>query len=344
MADSGGYWANLVEAQKLTQATLVPGIIEEDIRRGGIGLTLPVTQFTGTEMTWNKEVTVRTGRKGSIGGQMVWTDNMTLSQKSADLKIIYDQTPLNKFVQSIYGTINNYRAITLRGMMKGLMLTLEDRLIYDDETYPDAGDTGNQEFDGLHAIAAEQSGDLNIDEGGALSLYNIRTMIDAMKAGMDFILMPFPIARRLDSFFTEGGSTVSNRSAVGSYQWSTLDMIGMRVPFFNNIPIIRSDFLVAEQAATGEGSNKKAAHSSGTAEYSIFGVKLGQLSEANPGLTLGFGGGNNSLGELFKLDVFDKLEGYDAEGFRMTGYVGLAAASKFSVARIHGITNAAITE
>ena len=44
MADAGGHWNNLAEAQKLTQGTLVPGIIEEDIQEGGLIGRLPVMQ------------------------------------------------------------------------------------------------------------------------------------------------------------------------------------------------------------------------------------------------------------------------------------------------------------
>ena len=33
MANSGGHWATLAEAQKLTQSTKIPGVIEEDVKR-----------------------------------------------------------------------------------------------------------------------------------------------------------------------------------------------------------------------------------------------------------------------------------------------------------------------
>ena len=50
MADSGGYWLNLAEAQKLTQTTLVPGVIEENVRRGGLMATLPMAQSMGQDI------------------------------------------------------------------------------------------------------------------------------------------------------------------------------------------------------------------------------------------------------------------------------------------------------
>lgn len=346
MADSGGYWLNLAEAQKLTQTTLVPGIIEEDIRRGGIVSMLPITQAPGQSLTYNRESTIRVPSKLAIGGQLTWTDNQVLVQKVAELKQMYDQTPLNNFVQSIYGNINNYRAVTLRGMRKGMVYSLEDRLVYDDTTYGALDANGGAlEFDGLHAIAEENTGDLDIDQAEAgMAISNLRAMVDAMKYGIDFFLMPFSIARRLDAFYQEVGSTISNRSAVGSYFWANLESIGMRLPFWNSIPIIRTDFLVAEQANTGVGSDARAKHTSGDEQFSVFGVKMGQISENDPGLSLLFGGDKHELGEFFRLEVFDKLENFDAEGFRMIAYTGLANASTLTVSRIFDIENVAVVE
>jgi len=340
MADSGGYWLNSAEAEKLTQTTLVPGVIEEDIRRGGIFPRLPITQAPGLSITWNRENNIRVPNKLSIGGQLTWTDNIRYDQKTASLVHIYDQTPLNNFIQTVYGTINNYRAITLRGMRKGMIINLEDRLVYDDLSFPDSG---GDEFDGLHAIAEENTGDGDIDEGGALSVANMRAMSDYMKYGIGFLMFPYEIARRYDAFYQEVGSTISNRSAIGTFLWTTND-IGMRVPFWNGLEIVRTDYLVAEQAGTGEGSDKKAKQTSGTNEYSIFAVMPGQISEQSPGLTLLFGGDANELGEFFRVVMFDKLEDFDAEGIRLISYSGLAAGSSMSVARIHGITDAAVTE
>ncbi len=337
MADSGGYWVNLEEAQRLTQPTLIPGIIEEDLRRGGLLPRMPISQAPGTKIEWNREKTVRTASKVGIGGQLIWTDNIDYTPKEAELVQLYDQTPLNNFVRTQYGTMQNYRNITLRGMRKGMVLTLEDRLIYDDLSFPGVG---GAEFDGLHAIAQENSGDLNIDAGGALAINDLRTQIDAMKYGVDFIFMPFQIARRIDAFYQEAGAGDTN-TRQGSFIWAPND-VGKRVPFFNSLEIARSDYLVAEEAGTGEGSDKKAKFVSGTEEFTVFMIKFGQIAEQDPGLTLLFGGENHELGEFFRLDVFDKLESFDAEGLRLIGYTGLAAGSTMSVSRIHGITDVAV--
>src|SRR3990170_575325 len=110
MADAGGNWLNLAEAQKLTQETLVPGVVQEIVRRGGLLPLLPLMQVVGKSIKWNLQETERTGRRATIGSTLTWTDNITYEQRERELKIIYDQTPLNHFVESVYGNINNYEA------------------------------------------------------------------------------------------------------------------------------------------------------------------------------------------------------------------------------------------
>jgi len=339
MADSGGYWANLAEAQKLTQTYLVPGVIQENVRRGGLLDVMPLVQSPGKSTTWNRENAERTGKTLPIGGQLTWSDDITYTQKEVELQTIYDQTPLNNYVERIYGTVNNYEATVLMGLRKGAIKKLEDQLIYGDATY------GTDEPDGLHAIGAEQSttGGLNIDEtGSTLSLSNFRVMEDAMKYGVDLILMPYIIARRIDAFYQEVASGGAN-TALGSFVWSPNEA-GQRIPFWNGIPIQRSDILVAETVGTGEGSDAKAKNTTGSnEEFSIFFIKFGQVREGEPGLSLGFGGEQNQLGEVFRMERFEKLENYDASGLRVVGYSALMPGSSMAVGRIHGMIDGAVT-
>lgn len=342
MADSGGFWLNLAEAQQLTQPFLVPGVIQEHIRRGGVFDRFPLAQGMGTSIDWRREKGERTAQEIAVGGQLVWTNNVDYTAVSTTLKILYDQTPLDNFVASVYGTMVNYEAITHAAMVKGMLKQLEDRLIYGDTTFSN----NSLQFDGLHAWARDNGTqtdgtDLDIDEGGALALSNMRLLDDTMKLGTDFILMPYEIARRLDAFYQEG-NTGSTSMSLGSFIWAPNEA-GMRVPFWNGIEIVRSDYMVAEQAATGEGSDAMAKYTSGTREYSIFFVKPGQVMLGEGGMTIAFGGATNEAGEVFKTEFFDKLENFDASGIRLTSYIGTLAGSKYSVGRIYGITDAAVT-
>lgn len=342
MATAGGFWTNLAEAQRLTQPFLVPGVIEEHIRRGGVFDRFPLAQGVGTSIDWRREKGERTAQEIGIGGQLTWTDNIDYTPKSTELKILYDQTPLDHFVSSVYSTMVNYEAVTHQGMVKGMLKRLEDRLIYGDTTFSN----NSLQFDGLHAWAYDNGqqtdgSNLDIDEAGALSLSNMRLMVDTMKLGTDFILMPYEIARRLDAFYQEGNTGGTNIS-LGSFLWAPNEA-GMRVPFWNGIEVVRTDYLVAEQAATGEGNDAMAKYSSGTREYSVFFVKLGQVMLGEGGMTIAFGGKTNEAGEVFRTTFFPELEDFDASGLRLTSYIGTLAGSKYSVGRIYGITDVAVT-
>lgn len=333
MADGGGHWLNLAEVQKLSQSELLPGVIDESPKRGGLLATLPLRQAMGTSLLWNRSNARRSGRRASIGDQLVWSDNVSYTQITTELKIFYDQTPLNKFVEQVYGTINNYEAQQLLELRTGMVETIEDSLIYDDNDYDGTHITG------LHHWAVDNTGtDGDIDEGeGALSFQNLRTMTDYAIYGISFYLTAFVLVRYLDQFYQEGGPSVSNLSTVGSFLWTPNDR-GVPTPWWNATSIVRSDFMLSEQANTGQGSDARAKNSSGTAEYSIFGILNGRPgSESDPGVNIGFGGDGRAAGEIFRPVRFPDLEDFDASGLRLVSYLTLTSGSTRGVLRIHDI-------
>jgi hypothetical protein len=334
MADSGGHWLNLAEVQKLTQSELLPGIIDESPKRGGLIDRLPIRQAMGKSLLWNRSDARRSGRRANIGDQLAWSDNVTYVQKETSLKIFYDQTPLNKFVEQVYGTVNNYEAQQLLELRTGIVETVEDSLLYDDNDYDSTHITG------MHHWAVDNTGtDGDIDEGeGALSFQNLRTMFDYAKYGITFLMAPFILVRYIDQFYQEGGPSVSSLSTVGSFLWSPNDR-GMPTPWFRGTEILRSDFMVGEQANTGQGSDARAKNTSGAVNYSMLGILTGSVGrEVDPGVTMGFGGEGRGAGEIFKTVRFDDLEDYDAAGLRLVSYMGMYSGSQLGVNRIHDIT------
>lgn len=341
-----GHWSSLTEAEKLTQAAKISGVIEQDIKKGGLFYgdpaytaagqqaypMLPLSQWSGLRIEWVREDDVTDAENVDIGAQLEWSDDDTGTEKNSKLRVIYKQSRLDNYVESIYGTYNNYEEIQFARLAKACVRKLEKDIIYGDNTY-----TSSIQMDGMHAIAAENTGtDLDIDEGeGALSLYNLRTMIAAMEYGVDVLLMPRVLRLRFDQMAQESALKTG-------YQWG-INQFGVRMPMWDDIPIVESTYMVAEQANTGVGSDARAAHSSGTANYSIFGIKFGQVTNREPGLSLGFGGEGRDVGQIFRTVRFVDLPDYDASGVRLVGYSALAPGSKYAVGRIYDITNAAIT-
>jgi len=206
MADSGGHWKTLAEAQKLTQSYKIPGVFEEDIKRNNPIERVAVAQAAGTglKIEWLREKTTTEDAVADIdiGEQLSWSDDIEYEEKEMNLKRCYIQRKLDHFVPGIYGTYNNYEARQLLECEKGLKRKLGTRFIYGDTTYG-----GAKQFDGLHALAAEHGtpyiaasayDQKNIDNGDAgLSLQFLRTMVDAMLFGVDELLAPYEIIRRI---------------------------------------------------------------------------------------------------------------------------------------------------
>ena len=346
MALSGGHWANLANMLKLTSHTLIPGVVDEDIKRNNPATLLPLAQ---ANHTGSKVVCLRSNATledavadVAIGGQTSWSEATTYTEVEKQLRACYLQTKLDKFNPAIYSNWNDYEEVSLNELLEAITKKLGDKTIYDDYTYG-----GGLQMDGIHALAAENSGNLNIDGGEtALSMRNWRLLNSAMKYGVDFWLVPEAIALWIDAAYQEkglAGLASGTAGTMGSIQFRTNE-IGDSIGYFANRPIVRCDYLVAENFETGAGSDARAKHDTGTPQYSIFGIKLGMasLKVKDPGLKLLFGMTEEN-GQMVNLEYFEKLEGFIAKGMRVAAYTELLAGSSMAVGRIYDITDAAIT-
>lgn len=347
MALSGGNWSTLAELLKATQPTLIPGVVDEDVKRGNPVDILPFAQanHTGDYIQWLREDTTAEGDVADIGigGTTIFTEGVTYSAQTATLRICYIQRKLDKYVPAIHQTVNNYEQMMVEGCMRGITKNLGKKIIYDDYTY----DANSLMMDGLHAWAAVNYGELwDIDgDEAALALEDLRILSDEMKHGCDMWLMPFCIARQIDRVYREMGIAAMKAETAGALGLITYSVneAGGRTTLFDGKPIIRSDFLVAEEGDTGRGTtsaNARALHTADTAQYSIFGLKLGvgSLAQEDPGVKVAFGK-TESDGEFFNLEYFDKLENYIGKAIRLAAYTELVVGSKYAIGRIIDIPN-----
>lgn len=349
MGDIVGHWASLTEAQKLTQSMLLQGVVETVIEQGALLPRLPVKQIKGKDLLYNREKswTASAGAKFvDIRERLEWTSDEDYNQITVALKRIARQDPLDNFVAATYSSINDYRAVLLNNVAKKVGRFAEHMLRYGDLTFG-----GALQFDGIHALAQEVGGENDVDEGeGALSLANLRQglrvcKIDNAMVGKSsaFWLMPSVIADRISAGYEEAGLVRSSVTHWAHFSRENMAGAGGMVETFGGIPIIRDDFLVAEQANTGRGSDARALHTSGTKMYSVFLIRTGAVEDG--GLELLFGNplGGASIGEAFFRTPFEKLENYDGGGERIVSYLALALGAPHSLFRIHDITDAEVT-
>jgi len=357
MAEVVGHWANLAEAEKLTQTVLQAGVVQTVIEQGDLLPMMPVKQLNGKSLTYNREK-AWTASNGaafySIHEQIPWTaDQEYATPIEVALKRIARQDSVDKFLQSTYGNVNDYRAVLLAELAKRMTRFTEHMLIYGDK---DNG--GDKQFDGLHAmnqetptvdISSAVEGDTNIDNGNAaLALSTLRMMLDTCKVDQVgrqnvAILIPRVLGRRFDAGYQEAGFVRASVTVSLANLVIGAREIGGRISFFDGIPLIRSDYLVAEQPDTGlSGANKRDLYTSGTRNYSIFVIRFGHTEEG--GLETLFGDVGVTEGQFspFRHEMFDKLENYDAGGERLVTYIAPALGAVHSLGRIVDITDAAL--
>jgi len=350
MVDSGGHWTTLAEAQKLTQSTLIPGVIETDIKRNNPLDRMPVAQAanSGKSIKWVREKTILEDMVADVarGGLLAWSEDVEYDEVETELRTQYIQRKLDHFIRDIYGNFNNYRAQVLLEMEKGLKRKIGDKIIYSDLHYG-----GVLQFDGFHALAAENSltSGLNIDGGGSpLSLEDFRTLSDSMLAGIDEIWLPFCILRRIEAAYEEAG--FSNLKAADAGALSLISRgisdIGKRIMFWNGIPLVPTDYLLAEEENTGEtdviGEARTKYTTVGNKNYSVFGLKYGNVMERDPGVCLAYGG-TEGAGDFYKLVPFPELENYDGEGMRVVSYNAVLQGAKVTVGRIFDVSDERVT-
>lgn len=314
-----GHWDNVTEAQKLVQHDLLlAGVVEEIIEYGQLLPKLPVFGIDAKNITYRREKTLPSAKFYDIQEQLDWTTGVDYDTVDLSLKRVAAQRVLDHFMAKNYRNPNDFRAIMLSECSKGCLRTIEDKLIYGNSS------TDPQEFDGMRQLV---DANMRIDEGGALSLANLRQVLDEVRPEASFILMPFELQRRMDAAMWEAGISGSSIVRVQGSENS----LGKRLTYFDGTPIIPTDFLVKEDASGNKDST-------GTA-YSVYVVRTGQLMEGGLAMAVGAETGKPNM---FRVVELDNLEDYDAAGIRLVAYMALGLGSTKSLAQIYNVSDAAV--
>ena len=328
-----GHFDSLAEAQKLVQSDLMAGVVQETFEEGQLIKRLPVTTINSKSLLYNREGTLPTASFYDIHEQIPWVASTTFDQKEVALKRIVRQDILDSFMMDTYKNPNDYRTIILQTLRKGVMRTIEDKLIYGNT------DSDSAEFDGIgHLLPADIVGGESFaaanpqayDAGGSsapLSMELLRTLLDQVRPKASILLMTRTQRNILSAVAFEKGIVLA--SATGSAPGSPVSDFGKSVDYFDGVPIEISDYLLDESDNT---VNKDAGNDSGFA--SVWALRFGSILDG--GLSLVTGGSSNSM-DLFKMIELEALEDYDAGGIRLVAYCALAQGSSKATAVIHSL-------
>ncbi len=329
-----GHFESLAEAQKLVQSELLAGIVQETFEEGQLLQKLPVVTIDSKSLLYNREGTLPSAAFYDIHEQIPWQADVNFTQKEVSLKIIARQDVLDKFMLKTYKNPNDYRTIILQTLRKGVMRTVEDKLIYGNI------DNDAAEFDGVgHMLPADIAGSeawaaanpQAYDMGGAsapVTMKVIRELIDAVRPKPSILLMTRTMRNTLSATAFEKGLVLANTNPVRPLTGGA-DTFGARVDYFDGIPIVISDYLLDE---TDNTVNKDTGNDSGIS--SIWAIRFGQIMDG--GLCLVTGGETGGM-EFFNMVELDELEDYDAGGIRLVAYCALAQGSSKATAVIYSI-------
>ncbi len=332
-----GHFETLAEAQKLVQSKLLAGVVQETFEEGQLLQRLPVTVIDSKSLLYNRESTLPSAAFFDVHEQIPWVADVNFTQKETTLKIAARQDVLDNFILKTYRDPNAYRTVILSTLRKGVMRTIEDKLLYGNV------DTDAAEFDGLgHLLPADIAGSETwaaantqaYDMGGAstaVTMTVLRQLVDKVRPKPSFLLMTRTMRNTLSATAFEKGIVLASAGIGAGHITYSKNEFGGVIDYFDGVPIVISDYLGGAYGETDNTVNKATSASGIT---SIWAIRTGQISEG--GVCLVTGGGTGGM-ELFKMTEISDLEDYDAGGIRLVAYCALAQGSSKATAVIHSI-------
>lgn len=293
------------EAEKLSNNTLLSGIIEEIIDRDDLFAVLPFVRTDSKAYVYNREKTL--GSADFLDpNEQINESASTFTEVVAKLRILAGDVDIDKFLDSTMGDTNSQMAIQIAQKAKGVARKFHETLAKGDAT------ANTKEFDGLSKIVtADQTVSMGTD-GGALTLAKLDELCDLVPNGADVLVMRRGTIRSYRTLLraTYGTDAVMQQ----------LENFGRPMLTHNGIPIIMNEFLAADETA-GATANT----------CSVYAVRLNEAD----GLHGLYGG--ESAGIV--VENVGTVQNKDATRIRLKWYCGLALKSTKSIARLTGVTN-----
>jgi HK97 family phage major capsid protein len=302
----------LADAAKLSNDVVLAGIIETVVKESPVLQTLPFVEITGNSLKYNRESALASAGFFAVGG--IWTESApTFTQVSSALVILGGDADVDNYLRQTRSNVQDIEAAVIELKAKAVAHTFEDGFLYGD------GAADANSFDGLHKLcpSAQQVHQGSGTTPAALSLANLDAMIDLIKPGKPDLLV---MSRR-----TRRGLSAYARANTSPVEYA-VNAFGQQVAFYNGIPIAISDFqLDTETLASGAYSAK-----TGGTGSTIWALRFGEDGLA--GLT------NGGL----QRERIGSLETKDATRTRVKWYVGMALFSTLAVAKVDGVSAAAV--
>lgn len=305
----------LVQSAKLSQNKLAVGVVEEMLKVSPLLQFYPFIEIVGNALAINREDEDVLGAVNFRNVDEVWTTSeASFDQVTFSLYTLGEDCDVPNLIQKTRSNINDQMAVQMSIKSKLMAYKFEDQAVY-------GTSVSAKGFSGLHTLTTSGQSIHMVSSGttgAALTIPKLDELYDLIKGGKpDILLMNLKVRRRLSQKLRSVGSYTTDRDDYGNY-WVV----------WNEIPIIATEHIVqTELLADGAYSAMTAGLTS-----SIFAIRFGE----GDGLCGIQNGG-------IATEVWDRLEQKDAMRTRIKWYVGQALYGTKAIARLDGVTDAAMS-
>ena len=289
----------LVEASKLSNDSLLSGVIETIAAESPVLQRLPFIEIVGNGLTYNRENTSPTAAFYDVGD--TWTeDTPTFSQVTANLRVMGGDADIDNFLKTTRSNIQDLEAAVVQLKSKAVQGLFDNTFVNGNIS------TNPKSFDGIDRLATGgQAVSMGVN-GATLSLAKLDELVDAVKGGKpDLLLMSRRTRRSLNVL----------ARASGSFLEADRDEFGQMLQFYDGIPIGINDY-ISDALTQGTGADCTL----------VFAMQFG-----DGGLS-----GLTAPGGL-TVERVGNLETKDASRVRVKWYASLALFNTVKLAKLSGV-------
>lgn len=289
----------LVEASKLSNDTLLAGVIETIVAESPILQRLPFIEIVGNGLTYNRENEPPSAAFYDVGD--AWAeDTPTFTQVTATLRILGGDADVDNFLKSTRSNVQDLEAAVVQLKAKAVQSLFDDTFVNGDE----AADPNS--FDGIDVLCdAGQTVSMGAN-GDTLNLDKLDELIDRVRPGKpDMLLMSRRSRRSLNALTRQFGVVLE----------ADRDEFGKMVQFYDGVPIGINDY-ISDAQTVGTSSDCS----------TIYALQFGEGAVA--GLTAPGG---------LTVERVGSLESKDATRIRVKWYASVALFNSAKLARLVGV-------
>ena len=289
----------LAEASKLSNDTLLSGVIETIAQESPILQRLPFIEIVGNGLTYNREGTAPSASFYDVGDN--WDeDTPTFTQITASLKILGGDADIDNFLKATRSNIQDMEAAVVQLKARAVQSLFDDTFVNGD-TSVDA-----ESFDGVGKMAAGGQTVSMGTNGASLSLAKLDELVDKVRGGKpDLLLMSRRSRRSLNILARTSGSFLE----------ADRDQFGNMLQYYDGIPIGLNDY-IGDADTVGTSTDCS----------TVYAMQFGE--GAMTGLTAPGG---------LTVERVGSLETKDASRIRVKWYAGLALFNTVKLAKLTGV-------